>query len=1127
MHFNAVRERFSPYDTTFEISVAKDLKDSKLSAACSLHAASGSASSSTSSLRRRRLNEIAEEEEEEERERKRQSTVKEEDRRTSSIYSTTPSSPERPAVLDREQISSPQETTFASTTDVPEFTGIDRPTSSAQSEAAPRTSSQSTRPELYSYATYTYGKPKVKLGPRPSLDTNKRPSTAGNFRPIAALPAGFKFHKATKKGHPPGSEHAEKVEESIDTGHKTPFAIPEIPHDSDHQLPPRPATSSGASVKGAMNPSIASLSAKEAKVTPEKARLMKAMKLREKKKMMGSTPLAQDVASVTPPQRHEEDDNAESSDPIHTNHNDNQRSVSHADSGIAIDPPTPMIANIEDNISDSHPNSPTAATSSSEIGASTKASSLSESTDETVHVTKDALENDNDDEDEDEAIPANMGESEHNGESRSDSKDSDVSGVRNMKVGEESGKIPKPSHPPQSTEPAIRRSIEVDDPPENTPQVPRLGGEQIPSERDTPKSPWGLPVSKFSSNETKSSTSPKSQAIPSLKSKFSIPNLVIPSAPVLVLPDASLPSSIEDRDTTRGESSPKIGPEIRLPAQQTATRKGLVGTRSEFGKTTPRSEVSDPLLDDELMDELQSATVEEAKPMLVSKSPITPVFPNSGPLKPSPPLSRAVSNPMRSSFLAPSDVSESSARSVSAGGAAFLHNITKQTSNAGLQAKKSNIGSSISQRIKALEKFSTTPGAEDARPKTAAPSSTFFGIRRQSIRDPGGAPSVLERTGSMRNGPTPDQTRDGALETLSAGGRGRSRSVANRLSMFEMPSQSAIRGQAESIQVTARIVRDPKQSLPTKSDANTSQGDIDLKQSPLVVDVHRGEQSQPLEKIPSVEVSQDSIQDRRDKKTDGDEGEKKNRRTSLSIVKGFIKDRRTSIASKSTDNLALISPNGAKSPNRPPSAHQNAVAFARRLSVSSRRSSVSRERDNAGSLPSPAVLSDSGCSEDDKASEKKSTNRASRFMRRLSNSLASGARKNSSPSISPTVAEEEVDQVAAATVPEISLSTSSQPAIVAYMGDVNVQFPDNLLWKRRSMSLDTQGFLFLSAIQGRDKAVGAGMKRYHLSDFRLPYIPDVEIQELPNSVVLDLVEGSCLQIACEDRAGQLNMLQSK
>jgi hypothetical protein len=51
--------------------------------------------------------------------------------------------------------------------------------------------------------------------------------------------------------------------------------------------------------------------------------------------------------------------------------------------------------------------------------------------------------------------------------------------------------------------------------------------------------------------------------------------------------------------------------------------------------------------------------------------------------------------------------------------------------------------------------------------------------------------------------------------------------------------------------------------------------------------------------------------------------------------------------------------------------------------------------------------------------------------------------------------------------------------------------------------------------------------RYHLSDFRAPYIPDVEVQELPNSVVLDLVDGSSVQLACMDRTGQVSILNSK
>jgi len=80
------------------------------------------------------------------------------------------------------------------------------------------------------------------------------------------------------------------------------------------------------------------------------------------------------------------------------------------------------------------------------------------------------------------------------------------------------------------------------------------------------------------------------------------------------------------------------------------------------------------------------------------------------------------------------------------------------------------------------------------------------------------------------------------------------------------------------------------------------------------------------------------------------------------------------------------------------------------------------------------------------------------------------------------------------------------------------------------MVLDSQGFLILSPAltangSGKDKTNNGATRRFHFSEFRMPEIPDVEMQELPNSVVLDFVEGGGLQVACEDRAGQARVLQ--
>ena len=43
----------------------------------------------------------------------------------------------------------------------------------------------------------------------------------------------------------------------------------------------------------------------------------------------------------------------------------------------------------------------------------------------------------------------------------------------------------------------------------------------------------------------------------------------------------------------------------------------------------------------------------------------------------------------------------------------------------------------------------------------------------------------------------------------------------------------------------------------------------------------------------------------------------------------------------------------------------------------------------------------------------------------------------------------------------------------------------------------------------------------------MPYAPDQDRQELPNSVVLDFIDGRTLQCACETYVAQVQVLQSK
>ena len=973
---------------------------------------------------------------------------------------------------------------------------------------------------------------RVKLGPRPSLDAHKRPVTAENFRPVAALPAGFKFFKGAKKGKSQDQDSSEQVDYVTQTNMLAPGILSLSTNDP---LPPRPNTSSGASIKST---ATSTAPTREGKMTPEKARLMKAMKLREKKLQgakvdllnLSKTKPAESIVEVAP------------------------------DTDIGKLASTKPEAHARDTALDSHPSSPGAA-SSTGIGDSTKASSLSDLTDETIQASKELEQDGNREGKAAEAGFSDMQKKNSTGQaitSRHETTAYNVSNDHFTSDAEEFVQIPGSEiNISQSTAAMIRRSME---PNEFAPHVDlretshdgqhleEVRAREAPADTReigpaTDKSKSIAQVDEqsgagLSAKEVPSPTASLLPTTPNLKSKFSRKDVTVPIGPA--------PSTLEKptATTVANDSSPKQDlplrnrPEISLvsppnPVRPKASVEPICTDLS--AKSASTSEPSDPLDDDALMDELQTATVQEAKSMLVSKSPITPVFPTpSSPTRKDARLPRAASNPMRGSLLMPVDMSQGNApRSISSGGAAYLSSLTRNPSNASLQSKKGNVGSSISQRIKALEALSSNPGED--RPRPATPSSTFFTVRKQSTREPSKSPSVVDRASSLtRQPPTPERSREPTPEAAPSTKRERSGSIANKLNMFE--GQNAPRGRPESIQVTARIMRragSPFANLSTKKPGEAAPAE--LRHSTLLVDIHRAQSvtPQPLsERPPVVERPKTSVSEFHEPNPTPEVDDKQaRRRSSMSLMKNFIKEH-APLGNKSTEHLVATSPatTTPRSPTQQPSTQQSSPSFVRRLSTSSRRSSFNQEGDNASmsavTTRSSSRVSDSGSADDDKSlSDKKSKNRTSRFMRRLSNSFG-GARKSGSASISPTVKEEEVDQLEKA--PMIVSQQVSSPTIVAFLGDVNVQFPDNLLWKRRSMCLDAQGFIFLSTVQGgatKGKDI-AGTKRFHLGDFRRPYIPDVEIQELPNSVVLDFVEGSSLQIACGDRAGQQNVLRS-
>ncbi|RDW88682.1 hypothetical protein BP6252_00714 [Coleophoma cylindrospora] len=1223
VHFNAVTERFSPHDIIFPIATSKDLQDSTLSAACSLHTASGSVSSSTSSLRRRRLMEIAEDEEEENRV-KRQSTVHEERPSTAGRSNhpaedepplpTATSAPEAspPPVVPRIIATLPPIKSLETSPPPPrERESVDEP--------PPRLSSQSTRPDFFSSSSYSL-KPKIKLGPRPSLDAGKkRPHTSATsqYRPVSTLPAGLKiFSKGSKRGRERPKSTC--LEEGSSTQTPEPVATETL--DSTLQIMPvrphtsggRPNTSSGVSLNNIPTSPMIANTAKLPTITPEKARLLKALELRKKQKTkstVSQAPTTANEGASGPPPTIPEDSVPESSEaaipPKDTSVVDTIGGITDT-SGLGITFETasaPKTDESDATRSDSYPTSPIEPSSKAE---STRASSVSEATDETVlpsNEKEDAVVQDNsraqadaepvleattiDDEKSTDLEPTATEDVEKPNEApppadnitevEQSTEDKAEVEAQTEQVEEQISESPleptnttKDTAPEQNLHPAAveERAPEVEMT-INTAETEDCAAEPVtdvvtqeagcvgdvtqPSREDeaaeapeaaytvvsegpnacepvealpatSPKKELKFPRSKFSIPDLKaaSNIAPTTESLPTSTSQTSL-NAGVDSIRSKFFVQDRKDSETENATEDSEASTPKIEQQGTESVSKQTKRRALIEpirTNLELDENCANSEANFSS-DDDLMEELQSAVVQEAKPMSVSKSPMSPVFPS--PVKAerdTSRFSRAFSNPLRrdsakSEMLSPPDNTPGSSRSVSA--SAYLNRISQLP--AAPAAKKVNLGSGISQRIKALEQLSSQAPGPSPAPGTSGPttgsSTAFFAVRKSMVRPPSRSPSIAERANSLTKN-TPEPSRDSSPEVFKM--RERSPSVQNRIESMRpspIPSSQPSRPRPESVSVTARIIRDPNQPYPQKPDPSKDPSEyapLDLKQSPLVID-HRKAST-----MPNLQTK-DTIQERRLSRE-----QNKDRRSSISstitVVKDMINEKRNSFAEHRRSITLDREPTSPVKSPKPPSAH----------SMSAFRRPMSMVMPPAVSSPtmSPTATARSSSSISDK-SEKKSS-RAGRMLRRMSSTLANG-RKNITHSRSPTLREE------AETVPndiDTRSVLSGNPShtfmvhapTLSDVGDVNVQFPDTLLWKRRAMGLDSQGFLVLAPALSTNKAGDkTTTRRFHLNEFKTPMIPDVEMQELPNSVVLDFLDGGALQIACEDRASQGRVLR--
>jgi len=515
------------------------------------------------------------------------------------------------------------------------------------------------------------------------------------------------------------------------------------------------------------------------------------------------------------------------------------------------------------------------------------------------------------------------------------------------------------------------------------------------------------------------------------RSKFSVQDLKKPEV-VPEIPKEPLPTTTLQLDVKMEPKSP-VGSTFSNETKRSLTeddgevehsskrkkRRGLVEPIRTDLDVTDRSAANSEAnfsSDDDLMDELQSAVFQDAQPISVSKSPISPVFPSPKKWNDGNRFTRAFSGPLRSQKIdsklleAPSQpqLQTQPSRSVSAS-AAYLNKINQQPTKP--MATKVNLGSGISQRIKALEKLSSlapgTNSAPGATGSTTGTSTSFFSVRKGSVRGSSRSPSIAERANSLtRNTPDPSPTvsRESSPEAFKL--RDRSGSIQNRVNAFKsdpIPNQPP-RARPESISVTARIIRDPAQPFPPKSEAGKNPSEyapLDLKQSPLVIDHKKAVVEPPKETILERRQSKER---RLSKASATTSTTTRERRSSITIIKDMINDTRTSFSERRRSiNLEVSSPSvkspSVRSPSRPPSVHAS-PSHNKPMSISSRLSISSRD---VNGLSPPPTAGTSSSSSDEKT-DKKST-RASRMLRRMSSSL-SASRKNISHAMSPTVREE-------------------------------------------------------------------------------------------------------------------------
>ncbi|KAK8172080.1 hypothetical protein BKA80DRAFT_306695 [Phyllosticta citrichinensis] len=505
-------------------------------------------------------------------------------------------------------------------------------------------------------------------------------------------------------------------------------------------------------------------------------------------------------------------------------------------------------------------------------------------------------------------------------------------------------------------------------------------------------------------------------------------------------------------------ASPSPNPKRHCSTQKRRSRNV---DPTSVGDSSAEISDEDYMSDDSFMEELQSATVEEAKPMSVSvsKSPITSIFPRrKGSSTSTISIEQRVnSNPLSSSSrgnsqrLSPDDAA--SQRSLSA-------SFVGSKENAPV-ARKTGVSSGIAERMKALAEKSNREAIHmvPRRIGNDHPGSNSLIAQRQNSLRASSADAYLKNSRRLSKS---------SFISVAPSDRPTSRGSSSNEPVQAVYNKGAD-SKTESVTVTARIVRTPA-PVPRTPQQEHETPPLDLQPSPITIETTK----------PEVQPS------------------------------------------------PVVQPSPSKEVTLPHSATASPVTFSPQREALPRSSSESswrslgRRRSEISSPPqsmprSQSVASFDSVAESSETRDERKGSRTSRLLKRMSTGFSAASRKSLNQMVNgnPTVQEE---------VPEEELPTPKPTPVPAGLeiGDLNVQFPDTLLWKRRHVEIDAQGNIILSPSKANDTK--GLVKRYHLGEFLAPFAPDAERQEMPNSVLLDFHDGRTLQCACESAAGQVQVL---